>query len=648
MSANTSIQQKERVSIATYNCIGTEYYSYFNNLTPSQKAYAQGSEFHPKKLQHVIDRILKLNADVVCVQEIPPRCAPLFIDKMSKLGYDGVYARFETMYYDGVATFFRHDKFKEFRQQVVPYQDNTNRIALFLHLKTAQGVEFDVANTQLQDGDDDSIIAKTNAQIQKLVHKVHQFANPVIVCGDMNFTPQDARFQAMNQSLSDALNGQPIPTFLKAGTGAVRDPVRQDYIWHSRSISSTSPSVPGDLQKCLSPEEPSLHVPVMAAFDFEIPPSSQLVSSSGLKTRNNYPEAAKALFSRWRVFEAFNEAMRRMPASQTKYDEYAARLEKMIETVCLSKLPSGEALVAQLYTEIAFKAKTGEEASFLTQVLSSLTGVPEIMDVIHPDPTDPSNMVFARLRKLFLNQSAKFPGLYDPLSQYFSECLTIAEQMRRQEGADFFSILAGTIHNLAPGFAQDLLMEVIEPFKPSETVILIKCKDIPIDQDLFIRGSGEELNWSHGVKLVRIDAETFGFKIKARFSGELEYKLLLNDDSSRWEEGPNRKISVGKRIECTPSFPVSMLPPLKRTVIEVNFAMPPGKTLSISGTGPLGNWDRKVELKPKGKSTTQWLSLDGEIPAFEYKFRIDDVWETGPNRQAESGKKAEVRSPIFL
>lgn len=195
---------------------------------------------------------------------------------------------------------------------------------------------------------------------------------------------------------------------------------------------------------------------------------------------------------------------------------------------------------------------------------------------------------------------------------------------------------------------EELCLNIIgAPILP-ETVITVKCKDLPSDQNLFIRGSCAGLNWNQGVKLTPIDWETFQFKTNVAFTGELEYKFLINDDDLKWETGVNRKVSQGKAVECAHSFHVSLLPPVKKTVVQLEFSVSQGKTLFLCGTGPLGNWDRKVPMKLAGNNNDSWFfSFDGEFPTFEYKLLLDDQWEEGANRVARCGSKTEMKVPRF-
>jgi hypothetical protein len=189
---------------------------------------------------------------------------------------------------------------------------------------------------------------------------------------------------------------------------------------------------------------------------------------------------------------------------------------------------------------------------------------------------------------------------------------------------------------------------VESPALATPTVIVIKCQNVPSGQFLFIRGNAAGLNWENGVKLAQMDWETFVFQANVPFSGELEFKVLLNDEGSKWEEGVNHKITQGKKVEIVPAFNPLTLPALKKTVIELDYSVPEGKTLSLSGTGPLGNWDRKVPLILDGSNPGHWfISFDGEFPPFEYTVFLDDQREEGSNRSIKCERKAQIKSPQF-
>ncbi len=201
-------------------------------------------------------------------------------------------------------------------------------------------------------------------------------------------------------------------------------------------------------------------------------------------------------------------------------------------------------------------------------------------------------------------------------------------------------------YTIVPEVAQAAAIESVQLAMRPETVITVKCPNLSSNQTLSIRGSGAGLNWNSCVELAQIDWETFEFKTNVPFNGELEYKLLI--DGTKWEKGANHKITNGKRAECVYSFEGHLLPPLKKTVIEVSCYAPSGKALSLSGTGPLGNWDQLIPMHRIGHSDRWYVSFEGELPPFQYKLRLSTgEWEQGNDRSATCGKKEKIHSPHF-
>ncbi len=451
MAQITAPQNKETISVASYNCLANDYLRYWNGkLTPAQQTYTQQPA---QRLNDVVYRIQQLNADVVCLQEVSASESTAYTNLLGYQGYVGIYEQF-TNKPDGVAIYIKAAKFKEARKDVLSYLDTTGRKALFLHLTTHQGAEVDVVSTHLQGGPQHQETAKL--QIQALVQKVQQAAGRTIVCADCNFTPQDPRFQTMNQYLYDALNGQLIPTSMNDQT-----PLRLDYIWHTASLTPVSATVCGNIHQFLTPAEPSDHVPLLASFDLPVS-APQTTESYSLNVRNKYPGTDLNPSFKRKIFNAFNAFFLELYFPQNYYDQIAPRFEAMIDRADLADQRQRGSFLPELYNEIALNSADPAEINML----------------------------------------------------------------------------------------------------------------------------------------------------------QLSFAKVLDT--------PNR---------------VS-------TTISTTFVVPPGKTLTVSGNGPLGNWDRKVPLKSLGNN--QWaLTLDGQFPPFEYKFRLDDDWELANNRPLQCGKKDDVSSIRF-
>lgn len=69
---------------------------------------------------------------------------------------------------------------------------------------------------------------------------------------------------------------------------------------------------------------------------------------------------------------------------------------------------------------------------------------------------------------------------------------------------------------------------------------------------LYVRGDTLPLNWDYGQRCENIDPNTWQFVMERPISGEIEFKLLLNDII--WESGENHVVKAGDTIEIWPSF----------------------------------------------------------------------------------------------
>jgi endonuclease/exonuclease/phosphatase family metal-dependent hydrolase len=358
MAQITAPQSKETISVASYNCLANDYLHYWNGkLTPAQQSYTQQPG---QRLSDVVQRIQQLNADVVCLQEISASESTAYTNLLGYQGYVGVYEQFANKP-DGVAIYIKAAKFKAAIKDVLPYSDTTGRKALFLHLTTHQGAEVDVVSTHFQGGAQNRTTA--NSQIQDLVQKVQQTARRTVVCADCNFTPEDPRFQAMNQHFYDTLNGQSIPTSMNDKT-----PLRLDYIWHTAFVSPVSATVCGNIHQFLTSAEPSDHVPLLASFDLSVsaPQSSPSSTESySLNVRNKYPGTDLNPSFKRKIFNAFNAFFLKLYFPQNYYDQIAPRFEAMIDRADLADQSQKGSFLSELYNEIALHSADAAEISML-------------------------------------------------------------------------------------------------------------------------------------------------------------------------------------------------------------------------------------------------------------------------------------------
>lgn len=182
--------------------------------------------------------------------------------------------------------------------------------------------------------------------------------------------------------------------------------------------------------------------------------------------------------------------------------------------------------------------------------------------------------------------------------------------------------------------------------KPTE--IAIQCQ-VPFGHNLFIRGSGNPLNWDKGIPLIQIDEQTWIFRSSVPLN-DMEYKFLFDDEI--WETGSNHKISQGRLDGAKPTLPIPPSAntqfdqlqnrPIQTTRITVKYDAGVGNKLTIQGTAPGLNWGKGIEMKNLGNNIWIW-ETQSDFEKFEFKILLNDKqYETGQNHTIECGKKNEI------
>ncbi len=178
------------------------------------------------------------------------------------------------------------------------------------------------------------------------------------------------------------------------------------------------------------------------------------------------------------------------------------------------------------------------------------------------------------------------------------------------------------------------IVVVPQPSAPVITEIKVKCQ-IPFGHSLKIHGQGGDLDWIQGKELVKVDNDTYAYRME-NVTGKVEYKLVL--DGQKWEDCPNRSIEAEKSQEIVPALFIPTVP------VIVNFG-DSSKKLFVRGTGPGMSWEKGIELKSvQGKFV---LETNTECGNFEFKVLINDQqWSNGENFKAENGRTVEI-TPNF-
>lgn len=220
------------------------------------------------------EKVARLAADIVCLQEVEPDAYALLELSLSAAGYAGVYAQKGQGRPDGCATFFRQPGPRFISSETVYYHDglggdpDSGHLALLCSFESEWGV-IKVANTHLR-WDKEGKPPEAHIgyrQIRELLNdhfKTHQAAYAWIICGDLNAQPDSPVVQELTSSgFLDAYKGREQNT-----CNPNRRAKRIDYIFHTAGLRAEPTrliEIDG-LTPLPSAAEPSDHLAVVAAF----------------------------------------------------------------------------------------------------------------------------------------------------------------------------------------------------------------------------------------------------------------------------------------------------------------------------------------------------------------------------------------------
>lgn len=119
----------------------------------------------------------------------------------------------------------------------------------------------------------------------------------------------------------------------------------------------------------------------------------------------------------------------------------------------------------------------------------------------------------------------------------------------------YYLVCDGKLELTIPAYGALLLVPgKITAYTPShvpKTRIHIQC-NTGFGNSLYIRGDTPPLRWDSGHRCENVDANTWLFEMERLQSGEIQFKILLND--TVWEEGDNHHISAMDETLFMPLF----------------------------------------------------------------------------------------------
>lgn len=255
----------DSITVATYNALAAMHVrpKYYPKIDPKI--------FDPRtRYPHVVERVLGLDADVVCLQEVDEDLMGKLRNALEPLNYRGTYSA-KMGKKEGLAIFAKWPLWSTFRIHLLHYRDahlrkgvSSGHLAQILKLQLGHRSLY-VANTHLKwDAPDTEDASRVGlAQANQLATALPPSSELCIVCGDFNAGPSsDTMEEFHNVGYLDTY-GSSQKTFNPNGR-----PKKIDYLLHSEKFLPKLLPLPKIDASTLLPSEtePSDHIPLIARF----------------------------------------------------------------------------------------------------------------------------------------------------------------------------------------------------------------------------------------------------------------------------------------------------------------------------------------------------------------------------------------------
>jgi mRNA deadenylase 3'-5' endonuclease subunit Ccr4 len=261
-------------SVATYNVLAS---AYANRVWyPKTPAMVLNPAWRVPALAQYI---CALKADLLCLQEVEPDLLATLRTALAAIGYAVRYARKSAGRPDGVAIFYRKEKFESVSATRLTYADaegaapDSGYIALIALFRAADRL-LGVVNTHLLwDPPGTALEAQRGfRQARQLLvecEKIAGSAGAWILAGDFNATPGSALVAMIQQAGFDYAHCDPAG----AATCNVKGEARMiDYLFHSTALRSEPERIPPIDDRTVLPSagQPSDHVAIAARFTWKV------------------------------------------------------------------------------------------------------------------------------------------------------------------------------------------------------------------------------------------------------------------------------------------------------------------------------------------------------------------------------------------
>lgn len=259
--------------VASYNVLATAYIE--RAWYPRTPALLLNPVYRvPALVQHIV----RLDADLLCLQEVEPQTLASLRATLIGYGYDFQYARKRNNRPDGCAIFYRQSLFQFVESQTIAFADGGGRadsgyVALVTRFRCENRL-LQVTSTHLT-WDPPGVVSLEQQlgyrQMRQLLEEQAASttrADGLILAGDFNVTADSALVKLIEQSgLQRAHRGLD-----KAFTCNVNREARTiDYLFHSASLTAEplAPALIDDHTILPNSEEPSDHMALLSRFHWQ-------------------------------------------------------------------------------------------------------------------------------------------------------------------------------------------------------------------------------------------------------------------------------------------------------------------------------------------------------------------------------------------
>lgn len=256
--------------VASYNILADSY------INPAWYPATHARWLDPaRRHPALVERITRLAADVVCLQEVEPEVFSLIDSRLT--GYQGNYARKGAGKSDGCATFLKTSTARLYDVRTLYYADGSGAQAASGNIALVTVVEHEgrhvgIANTHLKWDPPGTAPAEQLGlrQIHELLHARAGLApgcTSWIICGDLNVTQDSAVVQLLRETgFHDAYTSRPHAFTCNAN----RKARRIDYLFCSSDLAGEPMDLPTiDNDTSLpSAEQASDHLAISARMDW--------------------------------------------------------------------------------------------------------------------------------------------------------------------------------------------------------------------------------------------------------------------------------------------------------------------------------------------------------------------------------------------